>query len=374
MSKIKIETITDVHIGSGVSLSMNNDYCLAIDSDGYHVIGIIDPHKILDLIGVEHIDTWMQGIEKKRPIIDIVHQYASSVTVENYTTRTIEQFCDTPTETIKEYIHDGLGRPYIPGSSIKGAIRTAVLANVVSTLLPENIVVKNEKDRIDASIMEKRFFGSSPNSDIFRFLHVGDAIFGSLKTSAITMVNINERKKQSFWDDSKPQTIEVLSLGDETTFEMRLKLDNYRNCRVSVGELPLCMTSLPVLFETINAHTQLLLESEINYWMDLKDEDDTDKVAAYIEECKDILVQTKQCVHNKSCILRVGHGSGWRFITGAWSERSPMFGIHVVPASRPNNKNYKDYDFPKSRRVSIDSEDDKRIGLLGFVKLTICGE
>jgi CRISPR type III-A-associated RAMP protein Csm5 len=32
--------------------------------------------------------------------------------------------------TLKECIHSGLGVPYIPGSSIKGAIRTAIVATL----------------------------------------------------------------------------------------------------------------------------------------------------------------------------------------------------------------------------------------------------
>lgn len=374
MSKVKIETITDVHIGSGETLSLNNDYCLAKDSEGYPVVGIIDPRKVLNLIGIEHIDTWLLGIENKRPIADIVHQYAPSATVEDYTTRTIEKFCNNEPQTLKEYIHDGLGRPYIPGSSIKGAIRTAVLASLVSTLPPENIMVDNGKGKVSASIMEKKFFGHDPNSDIFRFLHVGDAIFGRVKTSAITMANINERERHSFWDASKSQNIEVLSMEDETTFEMRLKLDCYKKCRMAVGELPQCMTSLSLLFETINAHTQSLLEDEMDYWTKVKDVDKTDKVSAYIDECEFVLSETKQCSHGKSCILRIGHGCGWRFITGAWSERSPKFYDKVVENARPTPWKYRDYDFPKSRRVAEDSEDDKRIGLLGFVKLSILSD
>jgi len=37
----------------------------------------------------------------------------------------------------------------------------------------------------------------------------------------------------------------------------------------------------------------------------------------------------------------------------------------VIPASRPNNQRYEDYDFPKTRRLDEDSY------ILGFVKLTM---
>lgn len=368
MSKIKIEAITNVHVGSGETLNINNDFSVAVDSEGHKVIGIIDPRKVMNLIGVEHVNTWVQSIERKRPFKEIVRQYAPKATLEDYSLRIVENFCDNITDTFKECIHDGLGRPYIPGSSIKGAIRTAVLANLTAEMRPERLEIKNKYGKLDVGVMEAKLFGNNPNVDVFRFLHVGDAIFGELFTSAITMANINEREKQSFWDTSKKQTIEAISEGDETTFEMRLKLDSYQNCVSKVAMLPQSMSSLPILFETINAHTLSLLESEIEYWTELKDNDDTQKVDDYIAECRKVMTEADRCERGKSCILRVGHGCGWRFITGAWSERSPQFDSVIVPASRPNNRKYEEYDFPKSRRVVSDSDVSM---LLGFVKMTI---
>jgi len=366
MSKIKIRTITNVHVGSGEMLYLNNDFCIAKDSDGHDVVGIIDPRKVMELIGVEHIGTWVLGIERKRPVEEIVRQYAPKAMVEDYSSRVIKLSSTKTTETLKECIHDGLGRPFIPGSSIKGAIRTAVLASATAGMRPEHLNVLNGKGMPDASMMEKRLFGSDPNSDVFRFLHVGDAIFGELPTSAITMVNINEREKHSFWDTSKGQTIEALRIDDKTTFNLRIKLDAYRKCNGVVGELPYCMSSVPVLFDTINAHTFSLLKSEIDYWAELKDADETHKIDAYIDECKKIKIEAEECESGKSCILRIGHGCGWRFITGAWTERSPLFSEKIVPAARPSSWKYTDYDFPKSRRVAA-----KDCSLLGFVKLTI---
>lgn len=377
MSKIKIETITNVHIGSGELLSQNNDFCLAVDSEGYDVIGIIDPRKVMKLVGVEHIDSWVAAIERKRPIGDFVHQYAPKATVEDYSSRIVERFSGRATETLKECIHDGLGRPYIPGSSIKGAIRTAVLATLAAELPSERLDILARNGKPSASVMEKKLFGDTPNADIFRFLHVGDAIFGDLLTSAVNMVNVNEREKHSFWDESKSQTIEALSIGDETTFLMRLKLDSYRNSSDAVGQLPKCMMSMPQLFDAINAHTLSLLGSEIDYWMEMKDADATNKVDAYIAECKKVKSEAEKCLSGQSCILRIGHGSGWRFITGAWSERSSLFYDKVVPAARPNNaKKYADYDFPKSRRVCKGCRNSPidDCCLLGFVKLTLQDE
>ena len=179
------------------------------------------------------------------------------------------------------------------------------------------------------------------------------------------MVNINERERNGFWDESKPQLIEALGPEDTSTFQMKLNLDGYNNSRTKVKQLPDCMKSIESLFEIINEHTKQLVESEIEYWKEKADCDDSDKVNTYIENVMDILHVVDNCIKGKECVLRLGHGSGWRFITGAWAEQLDNFSSVVVPASRPMYQKYEQYDFPKTRRV------DDECCLLGFVKLKV---
>jgi CRISPR-associated protein Csm5 len=54
-----------------------------------------------------------------------------------------------------EFIKDGMGRPYIPGSSVKGAIRTAILYNAIKYYFDKNInneaiqIIKNINNHLD---------------------------------------------------------------------------------------------------------------------------------------------------------------------------------------------------------------------------------
>lgn len=371
MSEIRIKPVTPVHVGSGRILMLNNDFCITNDSDGYDVVAVTDPQKILSLIGFENVDRWVSGIERNTPISEIIKAYAPKGTVVEDYSRIIDYYGSNngrTTTTLKEFIHDGLGRPYIPGSSIKGAIRTAVMSSIVNGMPNEKIKVFNRNNRIDDKVMSGNIFGGDPKTDVFRFLIVRDAFFGEYNTIAFNMVNINERERHSFWDTSKSQLVEALSVNDESKFDIKLDLEKYNFSRNKVHILPECMKSLPALFSTINSHTSNLLHSEIKYWKEKSDEDESGKVDKYIEECERVLGKVEACMGaNDSCVLRIGHGSGWRFITGAWSERSADFD-RVINAARPHNNRYQDYSFPKSRRVSQDCE------LLGFVKLTIMPE
>ena len=129
-----------------------------------------------------------------------------------------------------------------------------------------------------------------------------------------------------------------------------------------IAILPQEMESLTSLFILINTYSESLVSSEIDIWTDL-----TDRYSGadeYIENMQLILEEIKQCRKGKECVLRIGYGVGWRFITGGWSEELSNFN-EVVSASRPNNNRYEEYDFPKSRRLDKDGD------ILGFVKLSI---
>jgi len=375
MSKVKIQLLTEMHIGSGNTLMYGNDFVIGKDSEGYDVISIIDPEKVAKLIGYQRIGSWTAEIDLGKSTDEIVKRYCPSAKIEDYSKRIID--CEnenvSKTDTIKEFIHDGFGKPFIPGSSIKGAIRTAILETIAAQKTDLENTVKQTKSKKNLETdAEKRLFGDNPNSDCFRFIQVGDAIFGNNYETIVKMVNINERPHKGYWDTSKPQYVEVLPNGDESHFELKLKTDicnwsRKRAAKTDMHALPECASTLNQLFQTINHHTVKLLKEELEYWSPKKEFDDSGKIDKYLNSVKNILstAESSEGTNGKSCVIRIGHGSGWRFITGAWTETFSNFKTVIVPASRPNSDKYKQYDFPKSRRVSKDC------GLLGFAKLTL---
>ena len=373
MSKINIETLTPIHIGSGTFLQKGNDFVCGKSEDGYDVIAIINLKKALELIGEDNISSWEAGIKNGRSIDDIIHQYAPQAKLEDFADRIIMRWSNKSTETLKEFIHDGMGRPYIPGSSIKGAIRTAILTSIIDTVpQKEEKIVKQRKTRngemkkaVSANEVEAWAFGKDPNNDVFRFLQVGDAIFGKEYEAATRLVNLNERERQSYWDESKPQLVEALVDGDTAQFELKI-CNDLKSIQSSISsKMPSCMKDIETLFATINTHTLSLLEKEIDYWKERVGDDNAKNVKIYLEKLSELKSKAAECESKKgTCVIRLGHGSGWRFITGAWAEQLSNFNL-VIQHSRPRNKNYEEFDFPKSRRVDDECE------LLGFALLSV---
>lgn len=368
---INIELLSPVHIGSGEFLQYGNDFIKG-EEDGVPVLNVIDLKKVLDLIGERHISDWMSAIDKGEPIDRLISRYAPKSSPEDYAKRTIDYASNDRLNkgaTLKENIHNGFGIPYIPGSSLKGAVRSAIFQNMIeekdinSQELGRCIFpIRNPK--YAAAPVERRLFGNDPQSDIMRFLHIGDAYFGENYEIAFKMINMNIRKSKEYKDESKSQLIEALCTGDSSSFLISIDTDGIR--RLGDRHCPECLSSIESLFHTINTHTLNLLETELEIWEQEKDRDSGDIVDSYLEKIDSILKETRKCTAG-SCILRTGHGSGWRFITGAWSESLDCFNDTIVPASRPGNDRYRDYIFPKTRRVDSSTDCD----ILGFTRLTI---
>ena len=376
MSKVKIQTLTPIHIGSGDFLKNNADFVEYKEGEN-SFLSVIDSKKILNLIGVEHINDWVNLIERHGDTKDFVARMGRNAHPRSYALRTITNFASVGRkDTLKECIHDGMGKPYIPGSSIKGAIRTAVVATLAEQMngLEKRVIErKNEKKNVTAKQVESKMFGGNPNSDIFRFLRVGDAYFEKGSELSTRVINLNIREKTSLIDPDKSQLVEAIDVNHVTECQMKVDKAYYdwarkqwpiNNIKVKpLGKMDSQMETMPSLFSLVNAHTCRLVEDEIEYWKTVQDSGfyGADN---YIENMQHIMEEIESCQEGKECILRVGHASGWRFITGAWSENLDNFESEIVPASRPGNYKYQQYDFPKSRRLN-----EKSV-VFGFVKLS----
>ncbi len=382
-NNIKAITLSYIHIGSGVMLSKGNDF-VVIDGEEGSDIYVIDANKFGAIIGSDlaSINQWVDHI-KRGTASEFIRNRTQGHSPMEYSKRRIINFADfrNTQGTLKECLHDGMGRPYIPGSSIKGAIRTAVLASLARKKGRE--VLNNEFRRIFQeenkskrkrmlSSIEQSFFGNNPNSDIFRFVTVGDAYFDKNSEIAVKQVNLNIRNRNSLKDSSKQQIIEAIGDGEMSSFSLKIDKNRFEQVKnvhheylASMPPFPDELADIPRLFSLINQHTKQLTEDEINMWE--KDYNDFDGQDDYVNYMKDILNDIIKCKPNE-CVIRLGQAIGWRFITGAWTELidEEIFYENIVPIARPHDREkYSEYVFPKSRRI-----DDESF-IFGFLKLSL---
>lgn len=370
MAIIEIKTLTPVHVGSGRFLMSKSEYV-----SGGESYGVVDEAKVLSLLGDDRIDAWVRSIEKGESLVGLLKTFDIKPKLNEISSRKIKIECNKDRAknlpNLKEHIHNGQGLAYLPGSSIKGAIRSAIFNQMIrekGEQVPDD-KLKQNYGKYSASGLEKGLFGNDPNHDIFRFLRIGDAYFPKNSTVALIMDNLNLKgnpeSPEALYDESKNQLLEAIGKEVKTSFQIRFdETGMNRNLEYrTIQSFPDSFSGIDSLFELINSNTIQILQEELEFWSNY-DSDDADE---YLDQLKIIQTETVKC-QTGECVLRMAHGSGWTFITGNWVNQQTYTdddSYHsIVDVARPGNqRKYADYPFPKSRRISSE------LDLLGFVKL-----
>lgn len=189
-------------------------------------------------------------------------------------------------EKIKSYIRDGFGKPYIPGSSIKGYIRTAVLYNYLKSRSDKLEKIEKQvqsavkegrrKDRIDENFdyifnhfiikndQVERDYG--PNTDIMRCIQISDAYFKGnditsmfqVKTYRLSQNRLTEKQMNSFCE----------AVDEEIEGSFSITLDNEKlNVFKSMNpKETILFNSLSEIKKMINTFTDDMIDQEMKFF------------------------------------------------------------------------------------------------------------
>jgi len=121
---------------------------------------------------------------------------------------------------LREQIKTGADQPFLPGSSLKGALRTALAWQGWADfgLRPGRQVIDERNARFAARPVEKALFGEDPNHDLLRALQVSDS--DPVGADRLILLNV---KVLTARGDSAP--VEVEGIRPDTRFTLRIKLD-----------------------------------------------------------------------------------------------------------------------------------------------------
>ncbi len=341
---IKLETLSSVHVGSGdggkvdgVDFLRDDDYVFFLNLEKIgQALKIEDNPKLAD--------GWSKAIIRKQQK-QFLQENGVDFKKFSRKVASYAEFSDN-NPSVSTQMRDVRGRVYIPGSTIKGAIRTALLAQLAKSKLRNMRFFK--KNQVD--VWAKEFFGKITH-DVLRFIRVGDAFFSrDISTSVIETVLLD--KKQNDINNIK-QYAEVIDVNQVSQFAIDLDVDAY-NFALKEGQVLKDIPELKEikkLFKLINQHTLSLADSELNIWRNIAI---GDSMCVFYEDV--VKAEIVNC-HENECVIRLGNASGKRFITGGITENFDF--------CRGEGKNKA---LPITRRIEIDEEDNHN--LLGFVKLS----
>jgi hypothetical protein len=201
------------------------------------------------------------------------------------------------------------GIPFIPGSSLKGAIRTAVgNAHTAKAGKPQWNTRQRRPD-YDWQDYNWRIFGRIQN-DIFKFLKVGDIQLGPGKTQVVEPVEVSRNPDRSKCTPKNyAEATQSVALGSKLTAAARLKLEQPPKEFQSHGQVR--PFDLPQLMSWLN---QFYIEK---YWQEMAKFYDK----AHLSEVKEHLETVSQLVEQLSpesthkALIRLGHYSHIESVT-----------------------------------------------------------
>lgn len=210
--KVIITTLTPVHIGTGQELlnlydlkqdpQQRQTYRLNVDAILEDALTGDNPklnQRMLSLRPAELVD------------IEEMRQHP------NYSIYTLK---GTPRSgQVKEQIKNVWGQLYLPGSSLKGALRTVIARSISNQFKGQLFISDRARDKTADDLIDQRIFGRNPNYDLLRALQVADSQPVDIAPELINVSVVKKGKAQA--------PIDVEAIPRQTTFETTIHLEEY---------------------------------------------------------------------------------------------------------------------------------------------------
>ena len=209
--KLEIEPLTGVHIGTGEALTPL-DYTVQRTTSGSDIYMKFSSDAILNELISKHENLAefytasdrndMTGVMEffQKHISNAAIEYPCNVTqrfLENYRKNKNNDSIENAREVLQMYRPDGSKKPVISGGSLKGAIRTAVLDDVLTRTYFAHKDFDRRKDEFDLArnyapyerqMQQELFAYNDAKNDPFRTLLIADAEFPAKNTQLVGML------------------------------------------------------------------------------------------------------------------------------------------------------------------------------------------
>lgn len=377
----QLEIVTPVHIGSGETLNhldgyYANERWYRVDLDRVLAHPSADLNALTSEMGRRDF-RWERHLRQRN--IDPAE-------VSGYSLSCPQSPEEVEIREVIKGIHD---QPFIPGSTLKGAIRTALLGEIVS--VSDNVYEKshdhlnkliergsrgNPRREKPAHQIETFSFGADPNRDLFRALQVSDT--GLLKSDALEIgmvwtmtLNRNNELGQKI-DRGREYKNFVQQIKIKQCLPFTLKIDDLlfrEREKERLGFNDLQQETLQDIAEVCRSAMDQLMQSERDFFNYYR--------LSEIANIYDKLISLNDTLPEGAFLLQVGWGAGYNAntVTALFTDdaESPVDWMDLrerfrLGESRSQRGAYDEREFPKTRRILYRGQNP--IAPLGWVKIS----
>jgi len=206
--------------------------------------------------------------------------------------------------------------PYLPGSSIKGSIRTAIgnykYPSVESEVKKKCSQKQRKKDEC-YSVYNRLIFGN-PKEDVFKYLKISDCILPKDSTLIVEPKEVSKKQKKSHPPKNFVEATKSLIFGNGLEVKTKCVIGDFRDLEKGVKrQIP--SFNLVFLIERINEFYLKRYEEELKFY-------DTPHLIHIKGRMENIQRQIEKEIGNgNTALLRIGHFSHIECIT--WDNRKP---------------------------------------------------
>ena len=387
--KYQLQTLTPVHIGSGETLNQIDGYYA--NGRWYHIdLDRVLAHPSTDLNALtsemsQHQFRW--------------HRYLSDRNIDPSECSDYSLICPQSPETveIREAIKAIDNRPYIPGSTLKGALRTALLGEFLSV---NDDVYEKSQDHIDTLIdrgprgnprreqparqIEQFAFGKDPNHDLLRALQVSDTqplqsdVLEIGLVWTLTLNGNNQLVEKRDGGQEYKHFLQQFQAHQRLTFTLKIDDFLFRNrekARLRYSDSQ--EQTLRDIAEVCRSDANALMQRERKFYDDYN--------LSGIANIYDELIRINNKLPEGAFLLQIGWGTGYHANTvtsmiadaDADSPEDEDFWMDLrerfrLGQSRSRRDSYDERAFPKTRRILYRGRNP--IFPLGWVKIAPLGD
>lgn len=393
--RLRIKTLCSLHIGTGLQLGPK-EYA----RQGQQIF-VAKPEKLLALVrrSPRLENAFLTFCEdEKQTLTDFLRQQRIDFEdIAIYKVTAIGQVA----RAIPVFIKNFEGKPYLPGSSLKGVVRSALIrSRILADQTLRTIVERTVKDDLDeirrqrnpnisywrkiiGMDVERNFFGEDEHHDLMRCLQFGDSTTcepQELRIAEVRALSLGSdgnlhlaREPRRPEREMRPVTPEVLPKNIEVVCRFTVNFYLLHDTpAVKILRFDKKTEFIKAWLRGCNEAAQDRIRQEIDFFTRHRF-DGKQRIAKWYEALREQLEQVTKT--DNQCLVNMAWGSGWdaKTVTDQFNEKifNDVRTNLSLRVGRPSGSNtfLSKEDSPKSRKIVFENGQPKEP--LGWVKLTL---
>lgn len=373
----RVEILSPLHIGSGQEYSafdgvFQKGRWYLVDLEKVITLSKEDPTNLANAM-MRSDFSWAGWLQRRR------------LSPEQVARRSIACQQNPGNTRIRACIRDPFWRPYLPGSTLKGAIRTAILEELVIQASrsqrqqwSRRITERDDKGRtpdrryVGRNVLERELLigkatgrANESNYDLLRALHVGDSEpidpecvqigliwVHTLRNNQLIQKRVNSEEYKIF--------AEWLPVGVQARLSIHLDEQLLTRFRSQLGFNNAQVEAIREFVAVCNTRAQAIIESEQGFYQDYG-------LPAIAQFYEGLNKRLKWLDKQKGFLLNIGWGGGWEMktVTNPLTEDLEDEYRDICQTYRLGHRNSD--VFPKTRRLAY--ENNQPVAPLGWIAL-----